>query len=68
LAVYKDTEVREGMTLQLRMDAQNAFNHAQFSNPITTLGPAGDIGEFGLGDVTSDAGPRIVQLGVRFIF
>jgi hypothetical protein len=63
LAVYKDTKISERMTLQLRLDAQNALNHAQFSNPI------GNIASSAFGRITSTTeGPRIVQLGARFTF
>lgn len=62
LAVFKDTQITERTTLQLRIDASNAFNHVQFDNPNRVLGGAG------FGDVPGDTGPRIVQLGARFIF
>ncbi len=63
LAIYKDTKITERMKVQLRVDAENAFNHAQFSNPD------GAFGDSTFGDVTSTVqGPRILQLGARFIF
>ena len=64
MAVYKDTQITERMSLQLRMDAQNAFNHVSFNNP------SGNIDSSRFGRVSSDGveGPRIVQLGARFIF
>lgn len=64
MAVYKDTQITERMSLQLRMDAQNAFNHVSFSNP------SGNIDSSRFGVVSSDGveGPRIVQLGARIIF
>lgn len=63
LALYKDTHITERMTLQLRMDAQNAFNHVQFSNPD------GNFNSSSFGDITSTfEGPRILQLGARFMF
>jgi len=62
LALLKDTKITEGTDLQLRIDASNAFNHAQFSNPVS------DINSSLFGQVRSAAAGRIVQLGARFTF
>jgi len=63
LALHKDTTIREGMTLQIRAEFFNAFNHAQFSNPNGYL--AGTT--FGL--ITKvQADPRIGQVAAKFIF
>lgn len=63
LALYKDTHITERINLQLRLDAQNAFNHAQFNNPT------GNFNSSSFGRVRSTSeGPRIVQLGARFMF
>jgi hypothetical protein len=63
LALHKDTPIREHMTLQIRAEFFNAFNHAQFSNPNAYL--AGTT--FGL--ITSvQAAPRIGQVAAKFIF
>jgi len=51
------------MTLQIRAEFFNAFNHAQFSNPNGYL--AGST----FGRITSiQAPPRVGQLGAKFIF
>lgn len=63
LALYKDTHITERVGLQLRLDAQNAFNHAQFNNPTSNFNSS----SFGRVRSTSE-GPRIVQLGARFMF
>jgi hypothetical protein len=62
LALLKDTKITEGTDLQLRIDASNAFNHAQFSNPVS------NINSSLFGQVRSAAPGRIVQLGARFTF
>ena len=63
LALHKDTTIREGMTLQIRAEFFNAFNHAQFGNPNglvsgTTFGRIFSI----------QAPPRVGQIGAKFIF
>jgi len=63
LALHKDTMIREGMTLQIRAEFFNAFNHAQFSNPNGLVSGT----TFGL--ITKvQADPRIGQVAAKFIF
>jgi hypothetical protein len=63
LALHKDTVIREGMTLQIRAEFFNAFNHAQFGNPNGYLSGS----TFGL--ITRvQADPRIGQVAAKFIF
>jgi hypothetical protein len=52
----------EGANLQLRAEAYNLFNRVNLNNPITTLTSP----QFGR--ITSARDPRIIQLGVRFVF
>lgn len=53
----------ERYTFQLRVDAINALNHANFSNPGTAIGSGG------AGVITGTTnGGRILQLGGRFAF
>ena len=66
LAASKSIPLRESSTLQFRLEAFNAFNHAQFFGPNTvnaTL-PAGST--FGL--ITSADAPRLVQAALRISF
>ena len=37
LALVKNTKIHENMSLQLRVEAFNLFNHPNFSNPSTSL-------------------------------
>ncbi len=62
VALIKDTKIHESMSLQLRVEAFNVFNHAQFG------GPDGTYTDSQFGYVTSAAAPRLMQGGVKFIF
>ena len=62
MKLAKTTKITESKSLELRLEAFNLFNHAQFFNP------AGDItsSEFGL--ITGARDGRILQAGLRFAF
>jgi hypothetical protein len=63
LSVLKNTSIRERLTVQLRGEFLNAFNHPLFANPNTT--PTSSA----FGQVTSQRGyPRRVQVGVKALF
>lgn len=70
LTLQKDTTIREGKTLQIRVEMFNAFNHTQFYGNPTTGAPAvnGSIGSPAFGMIENAAPPRIVQLGAKFSF
>jgi hypothetical protein len=67
-------DIREGIKLQLRLEALNAWNKAQFSNPNTSAGPGN--ASFGIitgtlssgTGVNSTGGGRAVQLGAKIVF
>lgn len=66
MAMDKDfslAAVREGMQLELRLEAENALNHPVFGTPDTAV----DDPNFGVISYTSNS-PRQVQLGAKFIF
>ena len=64
LGMYKNTKITERMTLQIRLEAYNAFNHANFS---VNTGSAYIYSGTGL--ITgSYNGNRNVQLGAKLIF
>jgi len=70
LTLQKLIPIAEGKTIQIRVEAFNAFNHAQFyGNPITG-GPAvnGSIGSPAFGDIENSAAPRLFQIGAKFLF
>jgi hypothetical protein len=62
LSVLKNFEVIEGTTLQFRAEAFNALNRTNFNQPQNFVGAAG------FGAITSSQNPRLLQLGVKFLF
>ena len=62
MALSKSTKLTESKELQLRFEAFNLFNHAQFTNPT------GEINSSEFGQVTSARDPRIMQIGVKLLF
>jgi hypothetical protein len=65
LSLSKNFHIREGMKLQVRAEALNAFNHAYFGNGIG-LDPS-NTGSFGI-VTTQRNNPRDIQLGAKFVF
>ena len=57
------SRLREGMTFELRLEAENALNHPVFGTPDTSV----DDPNFGIISYTSN-GPRQVQLGGKLNF
>ncbi len=57
------SKLREGMTFELRLEAENALNHPVFGTPDTSV----DDPNFGVISYTSN-GPRQVQLGGKINF
>jgi hypothetical protein len=64
LALHKDTAIREGMTLQIRAEFFNAFNHAQFANPNGVLSNS----RFGVIGSVQGQKQRVGQIAAKFIF
>jgi len=62
MALLKSTKITESKQLELRFEAFNLFNHAQFNNPV------GDITADNFGMVQTARDPRIMQIGAKFIF
>jgi hypothetical protein len=62
MALAKSTKITESKELQLRFEAFNLFNHAQFKNPT------GEINANDFGIVNSARDPRIMQIGAKFLF
>ena len=62
ISLFKSFPVRETMRFEFRTEFFNAFNHANFSNPNSFLGP-------GFGLISSTIGdPREIQFGLKFYF
>jgi Carboxypeptidase regulatory-like domain len=62
MALLKSTKITESKELQLRFEAFNLFNHAQFLNP------PGEINSSQFGIVSTARDPRIMQIGAKFFF
>ena len=65
LALLKNVRLTEAKSLQFRVEAFNAFNHAQFFGPLTV---DGNIDSSTFGNVVGATSPRLVQLGFKFLF
>ena len=65
MAVLKNLRVTESRSLQLRLEAFNVFNHAQFFGPQAV---DGNISSATFGQAISAAAPRLVQAGAKFTF
>jgi hypothetical protein len=62
--VEKDTKINERMSLNLRMEMFNVFNHANF----TWSSSSGDANSSQFGQVTNTAPARVGQVSGKFIF
>ncbi len=62
LGLFRDIHFREGVTLQFRAEATNAFNLVSLSAPTANLSSTLD------GKITSAYTPRVMQLGARLTF
>ena len=65
MALAKNLSFSETRALQLRVEAFNLWNHAQFYGPAAVNG---NIGSANFGQITSAAPPRLVQLAMEFSF
>ena len=84
MSLLKNIPIHESVSLQLRVDAFNVFNHTQFSgynttinfsglsNPTPTNLPFNSSGQLsnliGFGSVSGVRSPRILLLAARFFF
>ncbi len=64
-ALHKQLRLREARSLEIRLEAFNLFNHAQFYGPSSV---SGDISSANFGQVISAAAPRLVQLAAKLAF
>ncbi|PYU79869.1 MAG: TonB-dependent receptor [Acidobacteria bacterium] len=71
-SIQKDTKITEGKTFQVRLEAFNVFNHANFANPDAdvaspTFGQIRSLRAFAASG-PSPEGSRLIQLAAKFIF
>jgi hypothetical protein len=63
--VTKMLRVTESKSFEFRLEAFNAFNHAQFYGAAAV---DGEVNDLNFGQVVKAAAPRLVQLAVKFAF
>jgi outer membrane receptor protein involved in Fe transport len=72
MSLVKNTAITERLKLEIRADAFNLFNHAEFADPITSISSPefGRIVNTGTNAVVGPPAPlpRILQLAARFTF
>jgi hypothetical protein len=61
-ALAKSTSILDGKELQVRAEAFNVFNHAQFFGPGSV---EGNVGSADFGQIVSSAAPRLMQVSAR---
>ena len=65
MTLTKMLRVTESKSFEFRLEAFNAFNHAQFYGAASV---DGEVNDPHFGQVVSAAAPRLVQLGAKFAF
>jgi hypothetical protein len=65
MQISKTVPVTESKSFDIRVEAFNVFNHAQFYGPSAV---DGEINDPNFGSVVSAAAPRLVQLAVKLHF
>ncbi len=70
ITLAKNFGLTEGVTLQLKADFLNAFNHFNLWNPTSTIADTRDGGPpiANAGKITGGSGSRVVQVGARLSF
>jgi hypothetical protein len=63
MSIAKTFAIRESQTLQFRSEFFNAWNHPQFSNPVTAVSSP-SFGQIGSASVN----PRIIQFALKYVF
>jgi hypothetical protein len=73
ISLAKEFPIHEAIRLEIRADANNAFNHTNYNNPDANVGYSGGVlADSTAGTITNpaayDASLRIIQLGAHFRF
>lgn len=63
MSISKTFQINESKTLQFRTEFFNTFNHTQFSDPFANVA-AGSFGQI----TGTSVNPRLLQLGLKFLF
>jgi hypothetical protein len=65
MQMSKAVRLSEARSFDIRVEAFNVFNHAQFYGPAAV---DGEINDPNFGSIVSAAAPRLLQLAVKFHF
>jgi len=65
LQISKNLALTESRSVDIRVEAFNVFNHAQFYGPCAV---DGEINDPSFGRILSAASPRLIQLAVKIHF
>jgi outer membrane receptor protein involved in Fe transport len=65
MSLQKGISIHESMNLNLRVEAFNVFNHAQFFGPAAVDGQDEDPN---FGNIVSASAPRLIQIAAKFAF
>lgn len=68
MSLQKEVAISQEKALQLRIEAFNVFNHAQFFGPAAVNGNISSTGSAGFGQIINAMPPRQVQLAAKFTF
>lgn len=61
----KTVRLKEQRAFDIRAEAFNVFNHAQFYGPAAV---SGEVNDPDFGHIVSAAAPRLIQVAVKFHF
>jgi Carboxypeptidase regulatory-like domain len=65
LTLQKNLRLTESKSLEMRLEAFNVFNHAQFYGPLSV---DGNINSATFGRIVSAAPPRLLQIAAKIVF
>jgi len=65
MQISKTVRLRESRSFDLRVEAFNVFNHAQFYGPASV---DGEVNDPNFGSVVSASAPRLIQVAAKYHF
>jgi hypothetical protein len=65
IQISKNVRLTEARSFDIRVEAFNVFNHAQFYGPASV---DGEVNDSNFGQVVSAAAPRLLQVAAKFHF
>lgn len=63
MAIFKNIQISGNARVQIRAEAFNVFNRVNYNNPSSTVTAGANFGK-----LLNAADPRVIQLGVKFLF